>query len=96
MPAPEELTPRKETKILPEHQHFRLNNGQSIQSLSQLLQFFQESSDEEFSEYVTHYKNDFAAWIYHTFHNESLSQQLAQASNRQEMIQVLSLYIENH
>ncbi len=86
-----------ETKKLPDHLHFQLKDGGTIDSLSKLLRFFKESTDQTIQEYVTHYKNDFAAWIYHVFHNEGLSKKLAVCKNRKELIDTLEDYIRtNH
>jgi archaellum component FlaC len=88
---------QKQTKKLPEHLHFVLKNGTRIDSLSGLLKFFQENDDITIGEYVTHYKNEFAGWIYETFHNDSLSENLASCKTRLELIKALSDYIEkNH
>jgi hypothetical protein len=88
---------QKQTKKLPEHLHFVLKDGSRIDSLSSLLNFFNENDDSTIFEYVTHYKNEFAGWIYETFHNDSLSQKLASCKTRPELIQALSDYIEkNH
>jgi hypothetical protein len=86
----------KQTKVLPEHLHFRLKSGKSISSLSGLVEFLTESSEEEFNEYVTHYKNDFSGWIYHTFHNEKLSQKLSEAKTKDAMIEVLKKEINDN
>jgi hypothetical protein len=86
----------KQTKVLPENLHFRLKSGKSISSLSGLVEFLTESSEEEFNEYVTHYKNDFSGWIYHTFHNEKLSQKLSEAKTKDAMIEVLKKEINDN
>lgn len=93
---PSTINQPKQTKILPAELHFQLKNGQTIQSLSQLLQYFQETSDTELTEYVTHYKNDFAGWVYNCFHNEFLSQNLSECKNREALIKVLDDYIRTH
>ncbi|MCB9361982.1 hypothetical protein H6504_00970 [Candidatus Woesearchaeota archaeon] len=94
--VPNGQPPVAQTKVLPEHLHFKLKSGQTINSLSQLLVFFKENSDESMQEYVTHYKNDFSAWIFHTFHNEWLSSKLSAAGSRTAMISALEEYIRSH
>lgn len=88
--------PQKKTKVLPDHLHFQLKDGSTIDSLSSLLKFFKESDDATIAEYVTHYKNDFSAWIYHTFHNEHLSKVLSEGKTREELIKILEEYIRTH
>lgn len=76
-------------KEVPHHVGFRFADGHSVQTILSLISKLEQISDEQYTEHVTEYKNDFANWIEHVFEDKKLAQKIRQSRTRHTMIRLL-------
>lgn len=74
-------------------QYLWLENGVVIRNLFELCESLKSMDDELFLKHVTETRNDFAKWARDALKNNHLSEKLASASNRQEMVKVLEVFL---
>ena len=72
-----------------EAQFFNLKNGRKLKSLLDLARNLERMSEDVFSYHVTPYKNDFSAWIYHSFLEVELARRLANEKNKKRTLEII-------
>lgn len=73
-----------ELSELPLEQQFLLCNGTRLKNINELALTLDSISEEDFSAHVNEEKNDFGNWVRDVFKEETLANELQQASDRKE------------
>jgi hypothetical protein len=76
-------------KDISSDQYFRLQSGKEIKSVLELVEYLRETNDDDFKQYVSNDKNDFASWVRGVFHNDQLADRMQTANSKDELINVL-------
>jgi hypothetical protein len=77
-----------ESDIHPDH-HFVLSNGVTLKNLPELTNALRTMDSNIFVNHVNNTKNDFAAWINDIMGFKSLSQDIAKAKSKEQMVDLL-------
>jgi len=83
-PAIEVTVEKKVLGEVPEMYHFFLKDGRKLKSLHELINAFDEMSDEVFHYHVNEEKNDFANWINDVMDEKKLASEI---KNAEDMVQ---------
>lgn len=79
-----------ETKIaVSPESYFKLADGTELTSVFDLVEYLRNSNDQQFQQYVSENKNDFASWIRGSFKNDSLADKIQSLHSKEEIIAVL-------
>ncbi|MBI3027271.1 hypothetical protein HYY70_04090 [Candidatus Woesearchaeota archaeon] len=79
--------------ILNPKKYFWLANGTVIRNLYELSDALRVIDDEMFGKHVNESKNDFAKWVGETVKNEHLAKKLTNAKTKQEMIEIIEVFL---
>ena len=77
-----------------EENAFKLENGQSLRSLSELVLSLKNMDETSFTNHVNNEKNDFANWIRFSFDDELLSTRLKTQLNKNDTIQEIIMRLQ--
>ncbi len=81
--------------VNPEH-YFKLFDGRTIRSLTELIGALKIMGDEDFYKHVTGTRNDFADWIEHSLKEPELASKVHGVTNRQQLIELLEQSIKHN
>ena len=76
-----------------EEKPFYLEDGTTLNNLSELLGALKFMDDTLFSKYVTPEKNDFANWVEFCLGNKELANRMRVAKSKDELVEILEGYI---
>lgn len=76
-------------KEIPEQQYFKVDGGPVLPSLLALRAYLRTIPIPVYEHHVTAQKNDFAAWVEHSFGEQELAGRLRKCSSREQMVWVL-------
>jgi organic radical activating enzyme len=68
----------------PEKYHFYLSDGRKLKSLFELIEAFENMSDDVFRHHANEHKNDFSSWIKDVFKEEDLANEIVRAESRMD------------
>ncbi len=84
----------KHIKSVEKGKEFIFRDGKHASNIKELVDVIKQLSEEEFSHYVTYYKNDFANWIRDVLGNKELAAKVYLETSKQGVIDVLEHYLQ--
>lgn len=69
----------------PQEQCFILQDGRKMRTVYHLIDELETMSDTVFKDHVNSFKNDFANWIDHVFHDKNLAEEMREAETRMDI-----------
>jgi len=69
----------------PQEQCFILQDGRKMRTVYHLIDELETMPNAIFKDHVNEFKNDFANWIDHVFHDKSLADEMREAETKMEM-----------
>lgn len=83
--VPVEVTiTQKKRGVVPEEFHFHLHDGRKLKSILELIDAFDDMSDETFKHHVNEHRNDFANWVCDVMKEDKLAKDLRSVNSKLE------------